>query len=443
MSLFQRTSISVACLFFAAAQTTEAQDKRREDCYHCEPGWNYVWTLSEILATNLVLVGFHRFLGREGDYGVSTGTSKPLGWDTSSFKTNQFGHPYHGGLYHSSARSHGFSYFAAVPFSLFGSYVWEMHMAPYEVSINDLVATTVGGAAVGEATYRLSTSVLRSNRFGGGIVNGVIAFVLNPIVGFHELFGAPSPIVSREPTGFDGWLSMGGRVTSTPTGSMATTVFELGFEYGNQFAAKGLKPFDSFELTGRFNLPAASPIADFHVVGVLTGGPAASRNGRPNHVLGLFQHLDYYHPEGTQYGGQSVGGGLRSRWNLGENLELRAGADLNWMLLGAISSEFVDLGTQRDYDHGTGAGVRLRFAVRTTSIDLATLAYSGNYMRTLNGPSRDHFFHFFDANVQVPLFRRLAARFAYQWYLRKSSFLEYPNVRRSESELRALVSVRY
>ena len=399
--------------------------------------------MSEILATNLVVVGVHRITEGGDGYGFSWTLSKSFRWDNSGFHTNQFGHPYHGGLYHSSARSHGFSYITALPFTLFGSLTWELNFAPLPISYNDLIATTVGGAAFGEATYRLSTSVLQSKRFGGGFVNGLIGFVLNPIVGLHELFGAPSPLVSRGATGFDGRLGLGGRVTSTLAGSEATTVLELGFEYGDPFAAQGLKPFDSFEMTARFTLPAEHPIADFHVVGVLTGGPLSSEDDRPNHVLGMFQHLDYYNPEGTKFGGQSVGGGLRSRWSLGDDVELRVGADLNWMPVGVVTSEFVDLGIQRDYDHGTGAGVKLKAIARTSSIDLATLAYSGNYMHTINGPSRDHFVHFVDANVQIPLFNRYAAGIAYLWYLRESSFSEYPDVRRSESEFRVLMSVLY
>jgi hypothetical protein len=159
----------------------------------------------------------------------------------------------------------------------------------------------------------------------------------------------------------------------------------------------------------------------------------------------LFQHLDYYHPEATQYGGQSVGAGLRSRWQLGEELNLRFSSDLNWMIAGAASSEFYSERIPRDYDHGTGVGLKLSAALGNSSIAFGKIAYSGNFMYTIDGPSDNHFVHFLDATAYVPLFRAVGIGAAYQWYSRRSNYpvADFPDIHRSESEVRMYVGVAF
>jgi hypothetical protein len=331
-----------------------------------------------------------------------------------------------------------------LPFTLFGSLTFEMFMDPEVVSNNDLLATTIGGAAFGESTYRLSSAVLQSRTLGGGFFTGLLAIVLNPIVGFHEIVDGPSLRTPGAPAGIAWRFNVGGRVTTTPTGSASTTVYEIAANYGDYFSSDKLGPFDAFEITGRLNLPEPRPLADFHIVGVLTGGPAGGQAGSASHMFGLFQHLDYYHPEGTQYGGQSVGVGSRSRWNLGDELRLRVQSDLNWMIVGAVSSEFYAARRPRDYDHGTGASLKLGVELRNSSALLGKLAYAGNYLHTLNGPSESHLAHFIDANIYLPLFHAVGVGIGYQWYTRRSHFsdLSLPDVRRSESEIRVYMALR-
>lgn len=76
-------------------------------------------------------------------------------WDTDKFSTNLLMHPYHGSMYFNGARLNGFSFYESAPFALGGSLMWEYLMESELPSINDLIATTAGGSALGEGHFSL------------------------------------------------------------------------------------------------------------------------------------------------------------------------------------------------------------------------------------------------------------------------------------------------
>jgi hypothetical protein len=115
------------------------------------------------------------------------------------------------------------------------------------------------------------------------------------------------------------------------------------------------------------------------------------------------------------------------------------------MIAGAASSEFYSERIPRDYDHGTGVGLKLSADVGNSSFAFGRIAYSGHFLHTLDGPSDNHLVHFMDATAYVPLFRGVGIGAAYQWYSRRTNnpAAYYPDVHRSESEVRAYVGVRF
>jgi hypothetical protein len=70
-------------------------------------------------------------------------------WDNDQMGTNMFLHPYHGNLYYNSARSRGFNYWESGLFALGGSAMWELFMENEYPSINDIIATPIGGLSLG------------------------------------------------------------------------------------------------------------------------------------------------------------------------------------------------------------------------------------------------------------------------------------------------------
>jgi hypothetical protein len=72
----------------------------------------------------------------------------PWQWDNDHFIANQFGHPYHGNLYFNSARTNGYSFWAAVPWAYGGSAMWELFAEQFAPSANDLLNTGTGGVTL-------------------------------------------------------------------------------------------------------------------------------------------------------------------------------------------------------------------------------------------------------------------------------------------------------
>ncbi len=105
---------------------------------------------AEIIGVNLFVGSFNRYVANQDFAKINFKTIKrnfkvgPV-WDTDKFSTNLVAHPYHGSLYFNAARSNGMNFWQSLPYTLGGSFMWEFFMETEPPSINDLIATTIGG----------------------------------------------------------------------------------------------------------------------------------------------------------------------------------------------------------------------------------------------------------------------------------------------------------
>ena len=140
-----------------------------------------------VVGLNLGVWAFDRYV-RNQDYAyISLNTMKEnlkhgFVWDNDNLGTNMFFHPYHGNLYFNAARSNGYNYWQSGLFALGGSAMWELFMESEYPSTNDIVATPIGGMALGETFYRTSDLILDdramgSERVGREIAAFIISFV--------------------------------------------------------------------------------------------------------------------------------------------------------------------------------------------------------------------------------------------------------------------------
>ena len=83
--------------------------------------------------------------------------------DNDKLGTNTFLHPYNGNLYFNAARANGFNLRQSELFAIAGSAMWEMFMENEYPSTNDIIATPIGGAALGEVLYRPLTPFLTTD----------------------------------------------------------------------------------------------------------------------------------------------------------------------------------------------------------------------------------------------------------------------------------------
>ena len=80
-------------------------------------------------------------------------------FDSNAFSTN-WTHALSGALYYNMARTHHLKALPSALFAVAGAAYWELVAEWREVvSVNDLVVTSVGGIALGEAWYRLGKSL--------------------------------------------------------------------------------------------------------------------------------------------------------------------------------------------------------------------------------------------------------------------------------------------
>lgn len=405
---------------------------------------------AEIVGNNVLLYGYHRFLTNGWNYHVgweswSRAFAQGPDWDGNAFGVNQFSHPYHGGLYFNSARSHGFTYWEAMPFTAFGSFTWEFFGEMTRPSMNDLINTTVGGFAIGEATYRLSNYMLRVN--GKTPLSAAAALLLNPIGGIHSLLRSDlGPAECDDlPARLQGFYSAGyQRVGGGERRHDSQIAFAFAFRYGDPFGGDYRSPFASFEIGGQVRSGYWQPLGQFQVRGLLYGKPIGAARGM-SHLFGVSQHLDFVDDEAFEFGAQSFSAGLLSKGDVARGLELRTSIDVLGTLLGAVHSEhtgFTSGGTVRTYDYGPGLGMKARTSLEHQTGLTVSADYSAFWIHAITGDNANHLVHLLTARLLIPAPASLGATLEYALHGRNSYFREFPHVHHWMPQFRAYLTVR-
>ncbi|MCC6967092.1 MAG: DUF3943 domain-containing protein [Nitrospira sp.] len=122
-------------------------------------GRSYLIPAAEILAYLFLLNQFDRHF-----------TDSKWVLDNDQFSVNQFLHPYSGSVYFGLARSSGLNFWKSSLYSVAGSFLWEIGGEKTNPSINDMIATPIGGTFLGEPLFRMTNLLLESD--GGARVSG-------------------------------------------------------------------------------------------------------------------------------------------------------------------------------------------------------------------------------------------------------------------------------
>jgi hypothetical protein len=108
--------------------------------------------------------------------------------DNDKFSTNQFLHPYQGSTYQGFARSAGLDFWQASAYTFVGSLVWEESGENTAPSINDQIATGIGGNFLGEPLFRMASLLLEGGQGGSpGWWRELGAAILSPPTGINRL----------------------------------------------------------------------------------------------------------------------------------------------------------------------------------------------------------------------------------------------------------------
>jgi len=402
---------------------------------------NYGWATGEVLAINLLAttltewksdVNYSQVSPRSWWRNLETGGT----YDDNMFRNNQINHPYNGATYYNASRTNGLNFWTSYAYAFGGAFFWEWCGENHPIAINDQVSTGIGGVAVGEALFRLSSEVLDNHSKGfGRIGREVGAFFIDPVRGLNRglsgRWGAqddnPTDPMDWRPPGSFSFLASGvrtiGQGNSIKENTKSYGFLEFDHSYGNEFENTRRKPFDYFDMALQFNFRDKLPLGRLQIRGDLWTKPLGSGD-QPNHVFSIVQHFDYVNNDIYEFGGQSFGPSLMSRFRLSQKVGLQTRVDGIGMLLGGINSDYskfanvADVTRLREYDYGSGLGVSAEAMLSVSRWPLLNLSYRFQWISVTNGSvftrgenlqgvDADHYIQAAAVRLAVPLFRGL------------------------------------
>lgn len=358
------------------------------DTTNCEK--KHFWRAAgETFGLNVGLWAFDRYI-LKGHYSyISLKTIKAnfkhgFDWDNDHLSTNMFAHPYHGSLYFNAGRANGFNFWQSELFALGGSAMWELFMESEYPSKNDIIATPIGGAALGEVFYRTSDLML-DNRTSGSERFGreALSFLLSPMRGLTRILTGEAwerkPVAGNEfgnpPYRLD--VSLGAHLLTSHDNDRllkagASVCIDL--EYGDRYSSSR-KPYDYFSLLMELNVMKTQPVfSRVEIIGSLFTKEVIDTK-RCNLTLGLYQHFDFFDSDtirtdytpgvlepcavpyklGTP---ASAGGGITFGYQL-SRFTLHVEGHANGILLGGVLSDFYRF-YHRNYNWGSGFSAKLK-----------------------------------------------------------------------------------
>ena len=302
-------------------------------------------------------------------------------WDNDFFITNLFAHPYHGNLYFNAARTNGLTFWESAPYALGGSLMWEFLGETEPPAINDVIATSMGGMAIGEMTHRLSRTVLDDRDRGfRRFLREAAATIANPIQGLQRIISGDAwrvrsdhyryhdyskiPVDVAFSTGWryladDGALFRG---VHTPYLNMVLT-------YGTPVdGERHTTPYDFFDVDATISMGGGQPLVNnLQIVGRLWSTSILDKKDMAGE-FGIYQHFNYFDAKPIEDGSEltpyriseAAGFGpgfILSLPQMGGLSKLEQRVFLSGILLGGTKSDYFNV-IERDYNMGSGFSIK-------------------------------------------------------------------------------------
>ena len=302
-------------------------------------------------------------------------------WDNDFFITNLFAHPYHGNLYFNAARTNGLTFWESAPYALGGSLMWEFLGETEPPAINDVIATSMGGMAIGEMTHRLSRTVLDDRDRGfRRFLREAAATIANPIQGLHRIISGDAwrvrsdhyryhdyskiPVDVAFSTGWryladDGALFRG---VHAPYLNMVLT-------YGTPVdGERHTTPYDFFDVDATISMGGGQPLVNnLQIVGRMWRTSILDKKDMAGE-FGIYQHFNYFDAKPIEDGSEltpyriseAAGFGpgfILSLPQMGGLSKLEQRVFLSGILLGDTKSDYFNV-IERDYNMGSGFSIK-------------------------------------------------------------------------------------
>jgi hypothetical protein len=396
---------------------------------------SFGWAYGEVLAINFGASMFNEYVRQANFNQISPrsfwdNVEEGLHFDDNKFKTNQYVHPFNGSTYYNSGRANGLGFWGSTITAITGATIWEYFGETHPASFNDMISTGIGGIAFGETVFRLSSYVLDNTATGGGRTwRELGSFLIDPVHGFNRFVSGRATKVQGNPSNPYDWrppryytnLAFGARMTGkgeSISDSTETRPFiDLYINHGSPFDSGRRRPFDHFDTGFQFNGSDKNTLSRFQIRGDLFSKTLGNPD-EPKHAIALTQHFDYVNNFNYEYGAQSFGGTLFSRFQPWTNIGIRTRVDLMYAILAAVNAEYSFLADVenrerfREYDYGPGGGASVEVGVLHKDRRILLLGYRVQNIHVRNGsvwnPSEtgsnaSHFIQAFVSKVQIPV----------------------------------------
>jgi len=420
---------------------------------------NFKFAAWEVMGLNLGVWSVDHYIAKQEWANISIESvkhnlKKGFVFDESDFLMNQFLHPYHGNLYYNAARSNGYNFWKSAPFSLCGSFMWEMFMEIEAPSNNDLITTTMGGIMLGEITWRLSSLILDDRATGAERTwREIGAAVINPLRGINRVLDGSVTKHSRhsgqEKQPVLAEISFGGNTVGKGldlNNGKETPLLKMQFVYGSPFIEEERQPFDYFNLHLGINLTGSNTITNFYGDALLYGKNVHFKgnleNLKQDNLLGAFQHFDYLANDVYKIAASGLGIGAISRFPAYEGMALFTSCHISAIVLGGSNSAYAE-STGRDHNLGSGGSGKFEGWLINDKYGEMYVSYLRYWIYTISGADGYERIEITNGRIETPIGRNFKLGLEYLYYYRNGVYYEFEDIIAENNELRSYISYRF
>jgi hypothetical protein len=341
-----------------AQEPTTLPDAAESD----EPEKSYIIPAVEIVGFDFALNRYgYRFVNRE-DFNIGWASIRrnlKRGWvvDKDEFEINQFLHPYQGSVYHTAARSSGLGFWTSVAYTFAGSALWEIAGETTAPSLNDQVASGIGGVFFGEPLFRMANLTLEKGNGLPSVGRAVGAAVISPATAFNRLVfgGRFDPVFPGHEPAFFTRADVGAtvaedRVEGTSRRARrneATLNVSMAYGLPGKPDYSYQRPYDYFNF--EFTATTSNVFENIMTRGLLVGKKYSAGDSYRG-VWGLYGSYDYMAPQVFRVSTTALSVGTTGQWGLPGPFTFQ-GSALGGLGYGAAGT-VEGTGDERDYHYG-------------------------------------------------------------------------------------------
>jgi hypothetical protein len=396
------------------AGNTGIAEERCEGCPRRHP----LLAVGEVAAINVFYNLINRVLPTEysDDFSVSpetwaTNIGHGFTWDNDPFVINQFGHPYQGGNYFSAGRANGLSFWESLPLTALGSVTWEWLGELNHPAWNDVINTTMGGAAFGELLGRVAWLVRDPRQTGPArLWREVGATLIDPIGGLNRFAWRDALRLGDTPATYrtnravaeiqfgaswqEGDLRSDSSAARSAFGSFA-------LEYGTIEQGPARAPYDAFTMSVRIG--GGAMVSAASIRGRLASRSIGSGKTSPHQAL-IAQEYGYRETPGFLFGEQTILGGLVDRFELGPGVSVATAALGGAIVLGTIDSPAASE-EDRAFDYGPGLAASGSAALTVRGVPVVGVKVGVWWLHTVTREPASHLLSLVRIDSRIPVTR--------------------------------------